>query len=80
MSISYYRLLKTNTNFKRLFFGQTLSVLGDWFHTVALLTLVYSITESSFMLALTFMSKGLPQLLLSPFIGGIVDRFSKKKI
>lgn len=80
MSISYYRLLKTNTNFKRLFFGQTLSVLGDWFHTVALLTLVYNITESSFMLALTFMSKGLPQLLLSPFIGGIVDRFSKKKI
>ncbi|MFD6510842.1 MULTISPECIES: MFS transporter [unclassified Bacillus (in: firmicutes)] len=80
MSISYYRLLKTNTNFKRLFYGQTLSVLGDWFHTVALLTLVYSITESSFMLALTFMSKGLPQLLLSPFIGGIVDRFSKKKI
>ncbi|GCF75992.1 MFS transporter [Bacillus cereus] len=79
-SVSYSTLLRTNTNFKKLFYGQTLSVLGDWFHTVALLTLVYSITESSFMLALTFMSKGLPQLLLSPFIGGIVDRFSKKKI
>ena len=80
MSVSYSTLLKTNTNFKKLFYGQTLSVLGDWFHTVALLTLVYSITESSFMLALTFMSKGLPQLLLSPFIGGVVDHFSKKKI
>ncbi len=79
-SVSYSTLLRTNKNFKKLFYGQTLSVLGDWFHTVALLTLVYSITESSFMLALTFMSKGLPQLLLSPFIGGIVDRFSKKKI
>lgn len=30
------------------------------------------------MIALTFISKGLPQLLLSPFIGGIVDCFSKK--
>ncbi|MCW9130258.1 MFS transporter [Bacillus paramycoides] len=79
-SVSYSTLLKTNKNFKKLFYGQTLSVLGDWFHTVALLTFVYSITKSPFMIALTFMSKGLPQLLLSPFIGGIVDRFSKKKI
>ncbi|OQR55847.1 MFS transporter [Bacillus sp. CDB3] len=79
-SVSYSTLLKTNKNFKKLFYGQMLSVLGDWFHTVALLTFVYSITESPFMMALTFMSKGLPQLLLSPFIGGIVDRFSKKKI
>ncbi|WP_144507700.1 MFS transporter [Bacillus mycoides] len=79
-SVSYSTLLRTNTHFKKLFYGQTLSVLGDWFHTVALLTFIYSVTESPFMIALTFMSKGLPQLLLSPFIGGIVDRFSKKKI
>ncbi|HDR8451127.1 MFS transporter [Bacillus cereus] len=80
MSVSYSTLLKTNKNFNKLFYGQTLSVLGDWFHTVALLTFVYSITESPFMIALTFISKSLPQLLLSPFIGGIVDRFSKKNI
>ncbi|PFQ33812.1 MFS transporter [Bacillus cereus] len=80
MSVSYSTLLKTNTNFKKLFYGQTLSVLGDWFHTIALLTFVYSITKSPFMIALTFISKGLPALLLSPFIGGVVDRFSKKKI
>ncbi|HDR7961006.1 MULTISPECIES: MFS transporter [Bacillus] len=80
MSISYSTLLKTNNTFKKLFYGQTLSVLGDWFHTVTLLTFVYSITESPFMVALTLISKGLPQLLLSPFIGGIVDRFPKKKI
>lgn len=80
MSVSYSTLLKTNTNFKKLFYGQTLSVLGDWFHTIALLTFVYSITKFPFMIALTFISKGLPALLLSPFIGGVVDRFSKKKI
>ncbi|BCD04556.1 hypothetical protein BC30052_1611 [Bacillus cereus] len=80
MSVSYSALLTTNKNFNKLFYGQTLSVLGDWFHTVALLTFVYSITESPFMIALTFISKGLPQLLLSPFIGGVVDRFSKKNI
>jgi predicted MFS family arabinose efflux permease len=32
------------------------------------------------MLALTLISKGLPQLLLSPFIGYLVDRYSKKQI
>ncbi|PGB42738.1 MFS transporter [Bacillus toyonensis] len=80
MSVSYSTLLKTNTNFRKLFYGQTLSVLGDWFHTVALFTFVYNVTESPFIIALTFMSKGLPQLLLSPFIGGFVDLFPTKKI
>ncbi|MES9691827.1 MFS transporter [Bacillus toyonensis] len=80
MSVSYSTLLKTNTNFRKLFYGQTLSVLVDWFHTIALLTFVYSVTKSPFIIALTFMSKGLPQLLLSPFIGGFVDRFPTKKI
>ena len=50
MSVSYSTLLKTNKNFNKLFYGQTLSVLGDWFHTVALLTFVYSITESPLLL------------------------------
>ncbi|KEK24702.1 MFS transporter [Bacillus gaemokensis] len=79
-SLTYRQLLKHNSEFKKLFYAQTLSVLGDWFHTIALLTFVYSATQSPFMLALTFMSKSVPQLLLSPFIGAIVDRFSKKKI
>ncbi len=35
MSVSYSAFLKTNDDFKKLFYGQTLSVLGDWFHTVA---------------------------------------------
>lgn len=29
MSVSYSALLKTNKNFNKLFYGQTLSVLGD---------------------------------------------------
>jgi predicted MFS family arabinose efflux permease len=77
---TFTNLLKENREYKKLFYGQTFSVLGDWFHTIALLGFVYSETKSTFMLALTFISKGLPQLLLSPFIGYFVDRCSKKQI
>lgn len=77
---TFLYLLKENKEFKKLFYGQTFSVLGDWFQTIALLGFVYSETKSTFLLALTFISKGLPQLILSPFIGYFVDRYSKKKI
>lgn len=77
---TFLYLLKENKEFKKLFYGQTFSVLGDWFQTIALLGFVYSETKSTFLLALTFISKGLPQLILSPFIGHFVDRYSKKKI
>lgn len=77
---TFLNLLRENREYRKLFYGQTLSVLGDWFHTIALLGFVYSETKSTLMLALTLISKGLPQLILSPFIGYLVDSYNKKWI
>ncbi|NDI33872.1 MFS transporter [Chengkuizengella sediminis] len=73
-------MLKNNKEYKKLFYAQTTSTIGDWFSTIALLTFVYGITESPLMVSLTLISKGVPQLLFSPFAGVYVDRSNRKKI
>ncbi|MBO8163618.1 MAG: MFS transporter [Brevibacillus sp.] len=77
---SYLELLKGNRSFRKLFISQTISVLGDWFNTIALLGLVYSTTKSGFMVSLTLIARALPSLLLSPFAGVMVDRHDKRKM
>ncbi|MFS1513748.1 MFS transporter [Chengkuizengella sp. SCS-71B] len=76
----YTKILKNNNEYKKLFYAQTTSTIGDWFSTIALLTFVYGITGSPFMVSLTLISKGVPQLLFSPLAGVFVDRMNRKKI
>lgn len=78
--ISYRQLLRENPDFRKLFYAQTVSTMGDWFHTVALLTLVYAMTESGLMVSFTLITKALPVLLFSPFAGVLADRADRKKI
>ncbi|MGM7681079.1 MFS transporter [Cytobacillus sp. Hm23] len=77
---SYNQLIQQNRNFKNLLLGQSASVLGDWFNMIAQLGLVYGITQSPLYVSLTFLSKGVPQLLISPFAGLLVDKLDRKKI
>jgi hypothetical protein len=42
-----WRLLRTNRDFRLLYFGSLISLGGDWFLTVALLDLVLQLTGSA---------------------------------
>jgi hypothetical protein len=42
--IGYLELLRTNSSFRNLWFGQVVSELGDWFAAVALLSLMLQVT------------------------------------
>lgn len=77
---SYSQLLREHPEFRKLFYAQTVSVLGDWFHTIALLGLVYVVTGSGLMIGLTLITKALPALLFSPVAGVLVDKWDRKKI
>ena len=44
--ISPTTLLRTNRNFRLLFFGQAISQLGDWFNAVAVYALLLDLTGS----------------------------------
>jgi MFS family permease len=79
---AYIQLLRKHPDFARLWLAQVISLLGDWFSTIVLSTLVaeYSkgtpyegLAVSGFLLA-----RFAPPLLISPFAGVMVDRFNRK--
>ncbi|MFW5709249.1 MAG: MFS transporter [Chloroflexota bacterium] len=77
----YIRLLRSNPNYARLWSAQVISLLGDWFNTIALSVLVAEFTDGSGLaVSLYLLSRFLPPMLFSPFAGVMVDRFNRKTI
>ncbi|MEH7239417.1 MFS transporter [Bacillus sp. JJ1562] len=65
----------------RYFFGAQLAAqFGDSFSYIGLPILIYSLTGSTFALAGSFIFLLLPNILLGPILGGIVDRYNRKRM
>ncbi len=73
-----------NSNWKLRFFtiwtGQAFSLLGSWLVQFALIWWLSATTGSATVLATATLAGMLPQIVLSPFAGVIVDRFSRRVI
>jgi MFS family permease len=67
-------------NFRLFFWGQLISVTGIWMQSTALQWLVYRLTGSQTSLGLVTFINFLPVLLLSLFMGVIVDRVPRRKL
>lgn len=80
LPIGYMRLLKQNINFRRLWLGQVVSDLGDWFNTIALYILVMELSGSELALGIVFVTKLLPFAFAAPIAGMVADRFDRKTI
>ena len=76
----YAELVRHNPNFRRLWIAEVVSLLGDWFNTIALYSLVSTLTGSPFALGAVFIFKMLPLGLASPVAGLIVDRFNRRRL
>lgn len=76
----YWQVIRGNTNFRRLWLGNLISLLGDWFNTIALYSLVAELTGSPFALGAVFITKMLPWAVASPLAGLIVDRFNRRRL
>src|SRR5581483_5327703 len=70
----YLELLRRNRNYRLLFFGQTVSQLGDWFNTVAVYALILDLTRSATAVAWMMIVQFLPFALVGPMAGVVVDR------
>jgi MFS family permease len=77
---SYSRLLRTNRNFRLLWFAQIVSELGDWFYSVAIISFLLELTGSAQLVALAFLTQVLPQTLIAPAAGVINDHLSRKQV
>ena len=77
---SYWRLLRGNRNFRRLWLAQVISETGDWFYMVALYAMLLEFTGRAEVLGLAFALQVLPQALTGPVAGVINDRVSRKRV
>lgn len=76
----YRALVTQNRNFRRLWIGTIISLLGDWFNTIALYTLVSTLTGSPLAMGAIFLTKMLPWALVSPVAGVVVDRYNRRRL
>jgi len=76
----YLEFLKRNQNFRYLWWGNVISLLGDWFNLIASAALVTELTSSGVAISYLFLVRFLPQFLFSPIAGVIADRYDRKRI
>jgi MFS family permease len=74
----YVQLVRHNRNFRFLWFGQIISLLGDWFNLIAAAALVASLTESGFAVGGLFVVRFLAPFVVSPVAGVFADRYNRK--
>jgi MFS family permease len=77
---AYAILLRTNVNFRRLWFAQLISEIGDWLYTVAIYSLILEVTGSAQAVALAFVLQVFPQFFAAPTAGVMNDRLSRKRL
>ena len=66
-------------NFSLLWFGQFISIIGDWVLFIALPFYTYSLTGSVLATGAMFIVSTLPRLLLGSVAGVFVDRWDRKR-
>src|SRR5882757_553613 len=77
---AYWRLLKSNHNYRLLWTAQLISEIGDWLYMVSIYSLLLELTGSAKIVAFAFVLQVLPQTFVSPAAGVINDRLSRQKV
>jgi len=67
-------------NYRLFFIGQGISLIGTWMQQVAMSWLVYSLTNSAWLLGVVAFSGLISNFLLTPFAGVLVDRLDRHRI
>lgn len=74
-----FRALR-HQNYRLFFAGQSISLTGTWMQQIAVSWLVYSMTNSAFILGLVGFSSQIATFLLAPLAGVIADRHHRYKL
>ena len=67
-------------SFRRFFWVNALSMGGRQLQTTAIGYIVYELSGSDFLLGLVSFMQMVPQLILAPLVGVLVDRFDRRRI
>ena len=78
--IGYFELLRQNANFRWLWGGQIVSLLGDWFNLIASAILIAELTDSGLALGILFTIRMLAPFAVAPIAGIFADRYNRKHL
>jgi len=76
----YLLLLKRNRDYRLLWWGNVVSLLGDWFNLLASAELITDLTDSGTAISSLFLARFLPLFVVSPLAGVLADRFDRKRL
>jgi MFS family permease len=76
----YGELVRENRNFRYLWMGQIVSLLGDWFNLIASASLIANLTQSGLAVGGLFVVRMLAPFIVSPIAGVFADRYNRKKL
>lgn len=80
-SLTYTQLLRRNQSFRRLWIGQVISELGNWFNFIAVLGLVRVVSNAApEVTTIVLISRLVPFTLFAPLAGAFVDRWSRRTV
>ena len=78
-SLTYMQLLRRNRSFRRLWTGQVISELGNWFNFIAALGLVRVVSNAApEVTTILLIVRLIPFTLFAPLAGAFVDRWSRR--
>ena len=78
--VGYLGLIRGSQDFRALWSGQSVSLLGDWFNLIASASLIALLTESGLAVGALFVIRMLAPFLISPIAGVVADRYNRKTI
>jgi MFS family permease len=80
LPVGYVALIRANRNFRLLWSGQVISLLGDWFNLIASASLLAQLSQSGLAIGGLFVVRMLAPFLISPLAGVAADRYNRKHI
>jgi MFS family permease len=76
----YLELLQHRQGMRNLWVASVISLIGDWFNTIATLMIINRFTNSDLAVSWLLIAKTLPFLFMGPVAGVVVDRFNRKHV
>ncbi|MCU1274254.1 MAG: major facilitator superfamily 1 [Bryobacterales bacterium] len=77
---AYFRLIRDNRNFRRLWIAQIVSEIGDWFYIIAIYSLLLQFTGKAQSIGLALVLQVLPSTLVGPTAGVVNDRIRRQRV
>ena len=80
MTKGYVEFFFSNAKFRRLWAASVISLLGEWFNTIALFFLILEYSGSEFLLGILFSVRMALFAISQPVNGLLADRFNRKSL